>query len=120
LYNILLSQVPPEKIHFKKRVLSCTQSEYGVLIRTGDGATHEGDILVGADGAYSSVRQNMYEQLKKAGNLPKSDQQDLPFSCTCLVGQTLPLDPEEYPQLKNPLCQFNITLGEDQPYTVRF
>ncbi|KAG9323778.1 hypothetical protein KVV02_000831 [Mortierella alpina] len=37
--------------------------------------------------------------------------------CTCIVGQTGPLDPEEFPQLKNPICEFFSTLGDNKPYS---
>jgi 2-polyprenyl-6-methoxyphenol hydroxylase-like FAD-dependent oxidoreductase len=79
---------------------------------------HEGDIVVGADGAYSAVRQRMYEQLRAKNLLPKSDSEDLPFSCTCLVGQTNELDPEEFPCIKDPICLFRLTLGDNKPFTV--
>ncbi|KAF9925338.1 hypothetical protein FBU30_004928 [Linnemannia zychae] len=80
--------------------------------------TIKGDIIVGADGAYSAVRQRMYEQLKAEGKLPLSDQQELPFTQTCLVGQTNVLDPEEYPILKEKECQFRTVLGKSRPYWV--
>lgn len=56
--------------------------------------------------------------LKKEGKLPKSDQEDLPFNCTCLVGQTEPLDVDEFPQLKDPEHPFINTLGDNKPFTV--
>ncbi|KAG0037389.1 hypothetical protein BGZ82_002631 [Podila clonocystis] len=59
LYDLMLRQIPAQRLHFGKRVLSISQGEHGVLIRTSDGQTHEGDILVGADGAYSAVRQSL-------------------------------------------------------------
>ncbi|KFH70619.1 hypothetical protein MVEG_03469 [Podila verticillata NRRL 6337] len=74
-------------------------------------ASYYGDILVGADGAYSAVRQNLYKQLKKVHKLPASDDVTLPFDCVCLVGQTVPLDPEEFPHLKENLSQANSVLG---------
>ncbi|KAF9902052.1 hypothetical protein EC991_005386 [Linnemannia zychae] len=119
LYNILLKQIPPHKIQFSKRVLSTKEmeDEEGVRVQTADNSVYEGDILVGADGAYSAVRQRLYETLKKAGKLPKSDQEELPFSCTCLVGQTEVLDLEEFPQLKDPLYPFISTLGNDKPFS---
>ncbi|KAF9563298.1 hypothetical protein EC968_004882 [Mortierella alpina] len=116
LYSLLLKQIPPEKIHFAKRVLSLVQGDEGILLRTSDGTTHEGDIVVGADGAYSAVRQSLYERLNKDRLLPRADQEQLPYSCTCIVGQTTPLDPEEFVQLKNPTCDFLSTLG-DRPYS---
>ncbi|KAF9290328.1 hypothetical protein BGZ88_007378 [Linnemannia elongata] len=117
LYDLILRQVPPEKLHFGKRVNIISDQGDKVIIETSDNATHEGDILVGADGAHSSVRQHLYATLKAKGGLPKSDQEDLPFSCTCLVGQTKSLDPEEFPVMKEPVCQFQIVLGKDKPYT---
>ncbi|KAF8947929.1 hypothetical protein BGZ47_007325 [Haplosporangium gracile] len=119
LYNILLKQVPPHKIQFGKRVLVAkeTEDKQRVTIQTADNSVYEGDILVGADGAYSAVRQRLYEGLQKEGKLPKSDQEELPFSCTCLVGQTQVLDLEEFPQLKDPLYPFISTLGNDKPYS---
>ncbi|KAK3813793.1 MAG: hypothetical protein JOS17DRAFT_760986 [Linnemannia elongata] len=117
LYDLLLTLVPTHRLHFSKRVLSAVEEEGKVRIQTSDNSTYEGDILVGADGAYSAVRQRLYDTLKKKGTLPKSDQEDLPFSCTCLVGQTDPLDVGEYPELKNMEEPFFTYLGKDKPYT---
>ncbi|KAF9093607.1 hypothetical protein BGX23_003110 [Mortierella sp. AD031] len=117
LYDLLLKQVPPHKIHFGKRVLSVAEKDDKVTLQTADNIYYEGDIVVGADGAHSVVRQRMYEALKAKGTLPESDQGDLPFSCTCLVGQTKILDPEEFPLLKEPLCQFRSVLGDDKPFS---
>ncbi|KAG0285917.1 hypothetical protein BGZ96_009921 [Linnemannia gamsii] len=117
LYDLILRQVPPEKLHFGKRVNIIADQGEMVVIETSDNMTHEGDILVGADGAHSTVRQHLYKTLKDKGSLPKSDQEDLPFSCTCLVGQTTPLDPEEFPIMKESVCQFQVVLGKGKPYT---
>lgn len=117
LHNLLLRQIPPEKVHFGKRVLTVKEEDNRVKVTTADGSSFEGDILVGADGAYSAVRQRLYETLRKEEKLPKPDQEELPFSCTCLVGQTKPLDPEKYSLVKEPLCQFLTTLGKDKPYS---
>ncbi|KAF9151491.1 hypothetical protein BG015_006590 [Linnemannia schmuckeri] len=117
LHELFLKQISPHKIHFGKRVRSISENSDKVTIHTTDNNTYEGDILVGADGAYSAVRQSMYEQLKAKAVLPESDQEDLPFSCTCLVGQTKVLDPEVYPIIKKPVGQFFTLLGEEGPYT---
>ncbi|KAF9138980.1 hypothetical protein BGX30_008520 [Mortierella sp. GBA39] len=103
---------------FNKRVLKIADSEDGVQISTADKSTYEGDILVGADGAYSAVRQRMYETLKAAGTLPKSDQEDLPFKSTCLVGQTKPMDfAAEFPEFLDESGPFYCTLSKTSPYT---
>ncbi|KAF9388183.1 hypothetical protein CPB97_001483 [Podila verticillata] len=114
IYDMLLRLIPAKRLHFGKKILSTLSGENGVMIRTSDGNTYEGDILVGADGAYSSVRQSLYEKLKKDDNLPKSDSEDLPFKYVSLVGQTLPLDPEEFPELKREDSPFQCTVGENR------
>ncbi|KAF9096872.1 hypothetical protein BGX29_008399 [Mortierella sp. GBA35] len=118
LYDLLLRQVPKERIHMSKKVQSTHQGGNGVLIRCSDGSEYEGDILVGADGAYSAVRQNLYAQLKKDKKLPPSDSFPLPFTNVCLVGQTKPLTVEEFPDLEKATCQFNNILSKDKPYAV--
>ena len=118
LYDLILKQVPAHKIHFGKRVLNVTEENDKVTVHTNDNGMHVGDIVVGADGAYSAVRQRMYDRLKARGELPKDDQEDLPFSCTCLVGQTRVLDPEKYPIIKEDTCVFPTVLGKDKPFSV--
>ncbi|KAF9331298.1 hypothetical protein BG006_005849, partial [Podila minutissima] len=117
LVEILLRQIPKENIHLGKRILSFEQNNGGVMIRCTDNATHHGDILVGSDGAHSAVRQHLFHVQKKKKLLPKSDDVPLPFSTVCLVGQTVPLDPEEYPLLKMPHSVFNGMLGQGSPYS---
>ncbi|KAF9154279.1 hypothetical protein BG015_001392 [Linnemannia schmuckeri] len=120
LYDILRSKVPAKRFHMNKKILSLQQGGNGALIRCSDGSTIEGDIIVGADGAYSAVRQNLYSQLKKNKKLPASDDVDLPFSTVCLVGQTRALDPEDYPNLKLEDCQFMRTLCDNKPYSYTY
>ncbi|KAG0288742.1 hypothetical protein BGZ96_007498 [Linnemannia gamsii] len=119
-YDIMLRQVPAHKIHFGHRVLNISEEDGKVTAHLSNNGMYEGDIIVGADGAYSAVRQRMYEQLRAKGELPKSDQEELPFSCTCLVGQTKVVDPEEFPIIKEAICQFRAVLGAERPYTWGF
>ncbi|KFH66033.1 hypothetical protein MVEG_08134 [Podila verticillata NRRL 6337] len=112
LYNILLRQVPKENIHMGKKVLWLLQNDEGVMIKCADNQTHHGDILVGADGAYSAVRQQLFKTLKDKDLLPESDDVALPFSSVCLVGQTEVLDSEEFPDLKLEQSQFLSVMGE--------
>ncbi|KAF9125074.1 hypothetical protein BGW39_007674 [Mortierella sp. 14UC] len=79
------SPLPSHKIHFGKRFQSIGEKNDKITIHTTDDGTYEGDILVGADSAYSAVQQSMYDQLKAEGTLPQSDQEDLPFIWICLT-----------------------------------
>ncbi|KAG0325452.1 hypothetical protein BG004_003214 [Podila humilis] len=115
LYDLLLRQIPKDRIHMSKKITSMVQGRNGVLIRAADGTTYEGDILVGADGAHSAVRQCLYQLLEKdkKGLLPSSDTiVPLPFRCVCLVGQTNVLDPEEFLDLKNSDAKFYAVHGD--------
>ncbi|KAG0285168.1 hypothetical protein BGZ96_010526 [Linnemannia gamsii] len=117
LYDLLYSQVPPERLHMGKKVLSMDQGGNGVILRFSDGTEAEGDILVGADGAYSAVRQGLYDKLKKEKRLPTGDGLPLPFTTIYLVGQTRPLTAEEFPDVDLPDCQFRTTIGTDKPFS---
>ncbi|KAG0375554.1 hypothetical protein BGX24_008947 [Mortierella sp. AD032] len=116
-YELFLNLVPAHKIHFGKRVLNITEEDDKVIVHTADNGVHVGDIVVGADGAYSAVRQRMYDQMKLKGELPKTDYEELPFSCTALVGQTEVLDPEQFPIVKEDFSKFRTFLGDDKPYS---
>ncbi|KAG0228951.1 hypothetical protein BGW41_003227 [Actinomortierella wolfii] len=94
LYEIMQKLVPTNKILFGRKVLSIEQNDEGVMVRTADGYTFHGDVLVGADGAYSSIRQAMYKQLSQKGMLPSCDNSEPPFNTLCLVGVTRPM-PED-------------------------
>src|SRR5580765_4472818 len=99
LINILLSKIPPRKHLIGKRVLSFMQNDQGVMVRVADGSTYHGDILVGADGAYSSIRQSLFKDLAKINNLPKDDSLPLDYDYDCVVGIAENLNPEIYPVL---------------------
>ncbi|KAF9434845.1 hypothetical protein BGZ76_007331 [Entomortierella beljakovae] len=117
VHRLLLSKIPEGKILYGKKVLSVGQSEHGALIRCADGTSYEGDILIGADGAYSAVRQGLYERLKKEGKLPSSDSVPMEVGYSCLVGTTKPLDPEKYPVLKDEFSHFAVVLSDGKPYS---
>ncbi|KAF9136068.1 hypothetical protein BGW39_008031 [Mortierella sp. 14UC] len=117
LYDIILKQVPAHKIHFGHRVLNITEEDDKVTVHLANGNTFKGDIVVGADGAYSAVRQRMYEQLKAKGELPASDQEELPFICTSLVGQTNVLNPDDFPVVAESESHYNSIHGNDKPFS---
>ncbi|KAF9431016.1 hypothetical protein BGZ94_000483, partial [Podila epigama] len=117
LYDLLLRQIPAQRINLGKRILSYTELPEGVMIQCSDNSQYIGNILVGADGAYSAVRHQLYSNLKKDSQLPLCDDVSLPYSCACLVGQTVILDPEEFPEVKEEKCESNIVLGRDSQCT---
>ncbi|KAF9343154.1 hypothetical protein BGX26_006180 [Mortierella sp. AD094] len=83
LQNVLLSLNHPERIHLNKRVLYHVENGDYIVIKTSDNMTHEGNILVGADGTYSVVRQSLYEHLDKRGLLPASDKDEISNCLSC-------------------------------------
>ncbi|KAG0258339.1 hypothetical protein BG011_003363 [Mortierella polycephala] len=122
LYDLLYSQIPSSKVHLGKRFVSSEQTtgsnnnsedeqRHGVTVTFADSTTAYGDILVGADGTYSGVRQNLYEQLSQQGKLTPSDMEELPCSSICLVGQTGPLSTEKFPHLREKYCRFENVSG---------
>ncbi|KAG0049879.1 hypothetical protein BGZ83_005310 [Gryganskiella cystojenkinii] len=117
LYALLQSHIPEEKIHFNKKVMTISQDEDEVLIRCSDGSQYHGDILVGADGAYSNIRQHLYMVLKEKGLLPRSDTEELSKGYTCLVGTTDPVDPEKYPFVKKEHTNQLQVIVEGSPYS---
>lgn len=117
MYNILRRQLPEEDIHLGKNIDSFEQDEASVTIHCSDNTKYRGDILVGADGAYSTVRQILYKTLRQDGTLPESDDAFLPYSCICLTGQTTVLDPSAFP-VGIDICQNHCILGVDNTCTV--
>ena len=57
LLEILVSAVPPEVIHLDHRCVGLTQRGDRVEAQFQNGASAEGDLLVGADGIHSTVRE---------------------------------------------------------------
>ncbi|KAG0243114.1 hypothetical protein BGW41_002976 [Actinomortierella wolfii] len=89
IMEVLLRYVPKEKILMGKRVLSLVQNHEGVMVRCADGTSIHSDIVVGADGAYSAVRQCLYDSMKKKKlRLPESDLSPLRFDQFSILGVT--------------------------------
>ncbi|KAG9068227.1 hypothetical protein KI688_011822 [Linnemannia hyalina] len=116
LHEILMSKVPPEKIHMGRKVKTLNQSEDGVGLRCTDKTEFYGDILVGADGAYSAVRQNLYFQLKQEGLLPESDTRAMSKGYVCLVGITSELDPSLFQGIEEQYSSGSIMISDNSPY----
>ncbi|KAF8931283.1 hypothetical protein BGZ58_007715 [Dissophora ornata] len=133
LYKILLSHVPSEKVHLGKKVATFTQSlsseqqqQHPIVLTCVDGSQYQGDILVGADGAYSVTRYLLYQQIEddhaedpsRCPPLPASDKEPLSFTSTCLVGQTQPgLDLNRFKYVRGPDCKVGSIIGDNKPYS---
>ncbi|KAG0054782.1 hypothetical protein BGZ83_010458 [Gryganskiella cystojenkinii] len=117
LHELLLSKVPKERVHFNKKIVATVQTKDKVTIDCADGTTYQGDILVGADGAYSAVRQSLFKDLQDQNRLPAIDTQEMNKGYTCLVGTTDPLDPIKYPLIKDGKSEFHQIIGEGSPYS---
>lgn len=118
LIKLLLSRIPKEKIHYNKRITRIEETSKEATIFCQDDTSYSGTLIVGADGAYSSVRRHMYARMEEEGTLPEVDSVPLSYNYDCLVGVTEPLDPVQYPIVESKYCEFEICLGKDIPFTV--
>ena len=57
LQQALLAQLSDVEFHFDKRAASLQEGSGGITVSFDDGRACDGDILVGADGFYSSIRE---------------------------------------------------------------
>ncbi|KAF9088856.1 hypothetical protein BGX29_011689 [Mortierella sp. GBA35] len=118
LYDMLFKRIPPHKINMSKKIFSFQQNHEGVMLRFSDNTTFHGDILVGADGANSSVRHNLYKAMEKQRLLPKVDTKEMTKGYICLVGTTDPLDPAKYPSMSDPGSEHFFIIGDKKsPYS---
>ncbi|KAF8955142.1 hypothetical protein BGZ46_002718, partial [Entomortierella lignicola] len=117
LCTIMLSRIPKHKIKFGKRVLAIQQNVGEVIVHCSDKSVHHADLLIGADGAYSAVRQCLYSDLDAKGLLPKQDTLPMDYKYDCLVGVTKPMDPHQNPVLFEKYSEFQTILGKDSTYS---
>ncbi|KAF9090281.1 hypothetical protein BGX23_006121 [Mortierella sp. AD031] len=118
LYNLLFKQIPSHKIHLSKKLVSFEEDDEGVKVDFGNGDIFQGDILVGADGAHSKVREHLYKTLEQQGLLPKADTRSAVKGYVCLIGTTDALDPIKYPSLAEPDCETSFIVGDkNTPYS---
>jgi 2-polyprenyl-6-methoxyphenol hydroxylase-like FAD-dependent oxidoreductase len=63
VYRLLRDAFPPERYHRGRGLKGFEQSERAVVAQLSDGTRVEGDVLIGADGLRSTVRQQCLPQL---------------------------------------------------------
>ncbi|KAF9557604.1 hypothetical protein EC968_007537 [Mortierella alpina] len=114
LHEYLLGKIPAHKLTTGKRVIDITETSSHVTVTCMDETTYTGHLVIGADGAYSAIRQIMYQKLTERGVLPEADKKPLHFDKQCVVGMTCPLDPRKYPVLLDESCEVKVVLGKDQ------
>jgi len=100
-------------------VLEIVSGNAGVQCRCANGHVEQASVLVGADGAYSAVRQNLFRKLREKNLLPKSDTEALKFTQNCIIGVTKTIeDLDRFPVAGSEFAEVNIVVGKDQPYTL--
>ncbi|KAF9148295.1 hypothetical protein BG015_009985 [Linnemannia schmuckeri] len=118
LSSLLFSKIPSDKIRMSKKVASFEEGKDGITVTFEDNTSAHGDILVGADGTHSAVRQHLYKSLGKQGLLPKSDKKKMRKGYISLVGTTTALDPARYPGMLEEDSESNLVIGDKKtPYT---
>ncbi|KAF9169490.1 hypothetical protein BGX20_010253 [Mortierella sp. AD010] len=112
-----MSQIPSHKIKYGKRVLDIRQNVGEVIVHCSDKSVFHGDLLIGVDGAYSAVRQCLYNDLDSKGLLPKQDKTPMNYQYDCLVGVTEPLDPHQNTALFDKFSDLQTVLGKASTYS---
>ncbi|KAI8602046.1 hypothetical protein EDD21DRAFT_403988 [Dissophora ornata] len=119
-HNILLRHVPAHKIHFSKKVLSLSQTNESAQVRCSDNSVFYADIVIGADGAYSGIRQNLYKSIQgtpKRNTATLEDRNGLVAALkkmpVSLKRVTEGLDPEKYPFLKDKCTQVTTVIAKN-------
>jgi 2-polyprenyl-6-methoxyphenol hydroxylase-like FAD-dependent oxidoreductase len=60
LVRVLAGALPPDALHLGKRLTGLAASDDGVIARFDDGSEARGDVLIGADGIRSAVRDYLF------------------------------------------------------------
>ncbi|RGP74466.1 hypothetical protein FLONG3_6025 [Fusarium longipes] len=91
LYDNLESK---DSVHESQAVKSVAEVDNGIQVTTDKGEIFEGDILVGADGIYSTVRKEMWRLGNKSspGYFPTDEWSSVPCYYKCIFGMSQPMD----------------------------
>ncbi|WZH45342.1 FAD_binding_3 domain-containing protein [Fusarium acuminatum] len=91
LYDNLESKA---SIHPGQKVEKVTEVENGIQVTTAKGDVFKGDILVGADGIYSTVRREMWRlgNQSSPGYFPHDEWSNVPCYYKCIFGTSHPME----------------------------
>ncbi|KAF9370511.1 hypothetical protein BGX21_005500, partial [Mortierella sp. AD011] len=113
-HNIVTGYGSLITINMGKKVLRTKEHDNKVTVYCSDNTEYECRIIVGADGAYSAVRQNIYKKLEEQGRLPPIDNEAFSISYITMVGVSKPTNPEKYPQLAEKYrTYFPVIIGDN-------
>ncbi|KAL9573477.1 hypothetical protein ACKAV7_002021 [Fusarium commune] len=93
----MLLQVFYDKLESKtsvysgQKVVSVLELDNGIQVTTDKGKFFEGDILVGADGIYSTVRKEMW-RVAPPGYFPADEWSSVPCYYKCIFGISRPIE----------------------------
>ncbi|KAL4793117.1 hypothetical protein BDV19DRAFT_367310 [Aspergillus venezuelensis] len=93
LLQVLYDRIADKgKLLTGKRAESVVHGEDGVEVRTTDGSVYRGDIVVGADGVHSRVRQEIARRAKELGvGEEYDDANEVTSTYACLFGVSDPV-----------------------------
>jgi 2-polyprenyl-6-methoxyphenol hydroxylase-like FAD-dependent oxidoreductase len=91
LYDKLESK---DSVHSGQAVESILELDNGIQVTTDKGEIFKGDILVGADGIYSTVRKEMWRIGNEAspGYFPTDQWSSVPCYYKCIFGMSQPIE----------------------------
>ncbi|KAH7304208.1 FAD binding domain protein [Stachybotrys elegans] len=89
LLDVLYQTLPDKaKVHFNKKVVRTTETRDSVEVFFADGTSEKGDIIVGADGVHSVVREAMWDYANSVspGLITVEEKKSIMTNWTCLFG----------------------------------